>query len=56
MTVKENIRDSDEPLHFQGLDSEEIPVEDRVAPSGAAEEEGPPAVGGGVPSKGGEGF
>ena len=58
-TVKENIGDSDEPLHFQGLDSEKESIEDRVTPAGGdgsgVEEEGPPAVGGSGPPEWGEG-
>ena len=60
VAVKEN---NDEPLFFQRLEEEEKYANEGVtAPVGgdqdvrvAAEDEGPPVVGGGVPPKGGEG-
>ena len=59
---KREQRDNDEPLYFQGLEEEEKDTDEGgTAPTGvdqgrrgAAEEEGPPTVGGGVPPKGGE--
>ena len=58
-TVKENIGDIDEPLHFEGLDSEEESTEESVTPAGGdgigVEEEGPPSVGGSGLLEGGEG-
>ena len=61
VTVKENIGNSEEPLFFQGLEEEEKDTDEGVAaPNGGntgveGVAEGPPAVGGGVPPKGGEG-